>query len=84
MSLTSNHADASQGFAARAFFVDSTRSYCGELSPCSTRLRLLGFVREYNNASEASKLQHVSSKKGLQRYMDAFTPHYITDLPIGR
>lgn len=37
-----------------------------------------------NNASEASKLQRVSSKKGLQRYMDAFTPHYVTDLPIGR
>jgi hypothetical protein len=40
-------------------------------------------VREYN-ASKASKLQRVSSKKGLQRYVDAFTPHYVTDLPIGR
>jgi hypothetical protein len=43
----------------------------------------LTFVREFN-ASKASKLQRVSSKKGLQRYMDAFTPHYITDLPIER
>jgi hypothetical protein len=44
MSLASNHADASQGFTARAFFVDSTKPYgCGELSPCSTRLRLFGW-----------------------------------------
>jgi hypothetical protein len=26
MSLASNHADASQGFTARAFFVDSTKA----------------------------------------------------------